>query len=118
VNLKAPDAAFYVTFHSSATAFLCTIEDPCYADRLRAREFALPLSEANEGGCDGSLRPNGGDYEPGNVIWGTWDQQVLSRAAADPCALSLAGKKGAAIRQARMREALEREGQGVFAFVA
>jgi hypothetical protein len=61
-------------------------------------------------------RPNGGDYAPGRVIWGTWAEQVASRAPADPCALSQAGKKGSSAKKRLRREALERAEQCYFAF--
>jgi hypothetical protein len=61
-------------------------------------------------------RPNGGDYAPGNVIWGTWAEQVASRALADPAILSLAGKKGTAVKRNLRRQALERAWQCFFAF--
>ena len=53
---------------------------------------------------------------PGGVVWATWDEQVASRADPDRLALSMAGKKGAAIKKIRRREALERAGQGCLAF--
>ena len=56
-------------------------------------------------------RPNGGDYEPGNVVWATWAEQVASRADPDRLALSQAGKKSAAIKKARKREDAESAGQ-------
>ncbi len=56
-------------------------------------------------------RPNGGPYAPGNVIWGTWSQQVETRAPADRWALSRAGKKSASIKKTRKREAAELAGQ-------
>jgi hypothetical protein len=58
-------------------------------------------------------RPNGGHYEPGRVIWGTWAEQVESRAPADRLALSQAGKRSAAVKKARKREAIESAGQMV-----
>ena len=56
-------------------------------------------------------RPNGGDYTPENTIWGTWDMQVASRADPDRIALSQAGKRSAAVKKARKREAIEQAGQ-------
>lgn len=65
--------------------------------------------------CHTLERPNGGDYRPGNVIWATWKEQVASRAPTDRAALSAAGRKSAAIKKMRKREAIERAGQLVFA---
>jgi hypothetical protein len=61
-------------------------------------------------------RPAGGDYAPGRVVWGTWAEQVASRAAADPIALSLAGKKGSAAKKSLQRQALEQAGQSFLVF--
>jgi hypothetical protein len=59
-------------------------------------------------------RPNGGPYAPGNVIWGTWADQVASRSDPDRIALSRAGKKSAQVKKIRHREAIESAGQLAF----
>jgi hypothetical protein len=56
-------------------------------------------------------RPHGGDYTPGRVIWGTWEDQVETRAPADRIALSRAGRKSASIKRARKRAEVEHAGQ-------
>jgi hypothetical protein len=61
-------------------------------------------------------RKPGADYAPGFVRWATWPEQVETRAPADPYALSQAGKRGAAVKRARLRKLLEHKGQLLFAF--
>ena len=56
-------------------------------------------------------RPNGGNYAPGRVVWATWQEQAETRNPPDRQALSRAGKKSAAVKKIRKREAAERAGQ-------
>jgi hypothetical protein len=46
-------------------------------------------------------RQNGGDYAPGNVIWGTWQGQVANRAPTDRATLSAAARRSASIKKTR-----------------
>lgn len=57
------------------------------------------------------------NYEPGRVVWATWKDQAATRSV-NHVALSAAGKKSAAIKKMRKREAIERAGQLVFAAFA